>query len=70
MREDHITAKPDYRVDQIKRYMRRHGGAAFVNPYDGSESYWKWDEWGNVGHCSRESIVREFNEARKRGMNQ
>ena len=65
----HIPAKADYQVDEIRRYMRRHGGRAMfycstiIFPAEGLTL-------DDLAGMSRTSIRDYFNGARMRGMNQ
>jgi membrane carboxypeptidase/penicillin-binding protein len=62
----HKPARADYRTDQVRRYMRRHGQTAmFVN--DGTEVSLTLDE---LGAFTCKEIRTYFNAARKRGFNE
>ena len=62
----HIAAKPDYRVDQIRRYMRRHQNTAmFIN--GPVEQCLNLDE---IAALTRREIKEYFNAARAKGENQ
>jgi len=64
----HIPGKADYRIDQIRRYMRRHAGfAVFIN-----ETVEVKMLLADVfaGGLTRAEIKQFFNNARKVGMNQ
>lgn len=62
----HIPAKDDYRVDQIRRYMRRHAGiATFVNAP--AEELLCLDDLPGL---HRSEIRDWFNAARREGHNQ
>ena len=64
--EKHVKARPDYRKDQITRYMRRHyGSALFVN---GPEQVSLNIE--ELAGLSSKEICDGFNEARRLGANQ
>ena len=64
----HIPAKPDYRVDQILRYMRRHNGTAmYTNVESGYTLPLTIDETMALEH---HEIRDFFNAAREKGYNQ
>ena len=62
----HVPAKPDYQVDQIRRYMRRHQGTAMFINGDVDQSLTVEELSG----LTRGEIRQYFNAARKRGLNQ
>ena len=62
----HVPAKPDYQVDQIRRYMRRHQGTAMFINGDVEQSLTVEELPG----LTRGEIRQYFNAARKRGLNQ
>lgn len=64
--QTHEEAKADYRVDQIRRYMRRHQGTAmFINgPTQKSLTL------NELSGLTRGEIKKSFNTARLEGHNQ
>ena len=62
----HVPAKPDYQVDQIRRYMRRHQGTALFVNGDTEQSLTVEELTG----LTRGEIRQYFNAAREQGLNQ
>ena len=62
----HVPARSVERVDQVKRYMRRHCGVAMFCNLDTDVSL----NLDDVPALTRREILDHFNAARRKGLNQ
>jgi hypothetical protein len=66
----HVQANPDLRVEQIRRYMKRHPSTTFINPFGEGCTTVEFKSFAELAGLSRAEIRAGFNAAREKGYNQ